>query len=244
MVPVLSSTTAVSRRAVSRASPLPIRMPSSAALPVPTITAVGVARPRAHGQAMIRTATVVPIARTSRSLSGPNVIQATNVASAARSTAGTNHAETRSASRCMGALEPCASSTSRTIWDSVLSAPTAVARTTSVPVRFRVAPMAVSPGPLSTGTLSPVSIDSSTLEAPSVTMPSTGSCSPGRTRTRSPTTTCSTGTSCSSPPRSTRAVAGARPTRALTEAAVRFLARSSSQRPISTSATTTSAVSK
>ena len=66
-VPVLSSTTAVTRRAVSSASPSPIRMPSSAALPVPTMTAVGVASPRAQGQAMIRTATVVPIARTRRS---------------------------------------------------------------------------------------------------------------------------------------------------------------------------------
>ena len=32
-------------------------MPSCAARPVPTISAVGVARPRAHGQAMINTAT-------------------------------------------------------------------------------------------------------------------------------------------------------------------------------------------
>ena len=47
-----------------------------------------------------------------------------------------------------------------------------------------------------------------------------------------------------SPSRRTRAVVGARPTSALMEAAVRFLALSSSQRPIRTRATTMSAVSK
>ena len=65
---------------------------------------------------------------------------------------------------------------------------------------------------------------SSTAVAPSVTTPSTGIFSPGRTRTRSPTTTCSTGTSTSAPSRSTRAVFGASPTRAVIAAAVRFLA--------------------
>ena len=189
MVPVLSSTTAVTRRAVSRAWPSPMRMPSSAALPVPTMTAVGVARPSAHGQAMMRTATAVPIASTRARSSGPNASQPRNVASAATRTAGTNQAETRSASRCMGARAPWASSTRRMIWASVLSSPTAVTRTTRVPVRLRVAPMTVSPTALVTGTLSPVSIDSSSVEPPSATTPSTGSFSPGRTRTRSPTVT-------------------------------------------------------
>ena len=56
-VPVLSSTT-VSTRAggLEHLGPL-IRMPSWAPRPVPTISAVGVARPRAQGQAMTRTAT-------------------------------------------------------------------------------------------------------------------------------------------------------------------------------------------
>ena len=71
MVPVLSRTTAVSRWAVSSASLLPMRMPSSAARPVPTMTAVGVARPSAQGQAMIRTATAVPMARVMWVASGP-----------------------------------------------------------------------------------------------------------------------------------------------------------------------------
>ena len=56
-VPVLSKTMASILYAVSSASPLLIRMPFSAPLPVPTMMAVGVARPSAHGQAMTSTAT-------------------------------------------------------------------------------------------------------------------------------------------------------------------------------------------
>jgi hypothetical protein len=108
--------------------------------------------------------------------------------------------------------------------------------------------MTRSPARLSTGADSPVSIDSSTEDEPSTTVPSTGTFSPGRTRTRSPTATWSMGTSTSTvpsgPSRRTRAVVGARPTSVLMEAAVRFLALSSSQRPIRTRATTMSAVSK
>ncbi len=57
--------------------------------------------------------------------------------------------------------------------------------------------MTSSPGPFPTGMDSPVSMDSSTAERPSVTTPSTGIFSPGRTITRSPTSTSSTGTSIS-----------------------------------------------
>ena len=56
-VPVLSSTTGLSLCAVSSASPPVMRMPFSAPLPVPTMMAVGVARPSAQGQAMTSTAT-------------------------------------------------------------------------------------------------------------------------------------------------------------------------------------------
>jgi hypothetical protein len=51
-VPVLSNTTVVIDDIFSRTSPPFIRIPYDAAIPVPTITAVGVARPRAHGQAI------------------------------------------------------------------------------------------------------------------------------------------------------------------------------------------------
>ena len=53
-VPVLSNTIVVTLLIFSRISPPLIRIPKEAAIPVPTITAVGVARPRAHGQAITR----------------------------------------------------------------------------------------------------------------------------------------------------------------------------------------------
>ena len=56
-VPVLSSTIVSTRLVCSRISGPLISTPSCAPRPVPTINAVGVARPSAHGQAMISTAT-------------------------------------------------------------------------------------------------------------------------------------------------------------------------------------------
>ena len=103
---------------------------------------------------------------------------------------------------------------------------------------FSVAPMTVSPGCFSTGIDSPVSIDSSTDELPCSTTPSTGTFSPGRTRTASPTWTIATGTSRSTPvgwpfssSSTTRAVLACRPISRLMAALVWPLARASSQRP-------------
>ncbi len=56
MVPVLSSTIVRSLCAVSSEAPSRMSTPFWAPLPVPTMTAVGVARPRAQGQAMTSTA--------------------------------------------------------------------------------------------------------------------------------------------------------------------------------------------
>ena len=56
-VPVLSSTIVSTRRVDSSTSGPLMRMPSWAPRPVPTSRAVGVARPSAHGQAMMSTAT-------------------------------------------------------------------------------------------------------------------------------------------------------------------------------------------
>ena len=105
----------------------------------------------------------------------------------------------------------------------------------------------MSPGPFSTGIGSPVSIDSSTLERPSSTTPSTGTFSPGRTRSRSPTCTCVE--------RDVLLVAavvrgcaarscGARRSSALIAAEVGERARSSSIWPSSVSDTMTAAASK
>ncbi len=56
-VPVLSSTTVSTRRVDSSTCGPLISRPSWAPRPVPTMSAVGVARPSAQGHAMIRTAT-------------------------------------------------------------------------------------------------------------------------------------------------------------------------------------------
>ena len=132
-----------------------------------------------------------------------------------------------SASRWIGAFDPCASSTSRTICARAVSLPTLVARKVNEPLLLSVAPMTASPGPFSTGMLSPVSIASSTAERPATTTPSTGTLSPGRTRSRSPAATWSSGTSPSSPSRTTRAVFGASPRSFLMAALVCPLARAS-----------------
>ena len=79
-------------------------------------------------------------------------------------TIGTKMLAMTSASRCTGALLPCASSTSRTMRARVVSLPILVASNRKLPVLLIVAPMTSSPGFLSTGMLSPVIIDSSRLE--------------------------------------------------------------------------------
>ena len=67
--------------------------------------------------------------------SGPSSNQTAKVAAATTSTNGTKTSLIRSASRWIGALEPCARSTSSTIRASAVSRPTRVARNTNEPDR-------------------------------------------------------------------------------------------------------------
>ena len=205
-------------------------MPTSAPLPVPTMIAVGVARPMAQGQAMMTTPMNAVSASVNRG-SGPNTNQITKVSAAVSRTAGTKISLMRSAMRWIGALEPCARWTSSTIRASAVSRPTRVARMTNEPVVLSVAPMTSSPACLVDGIGSPVSIDSSTAEMPSTTTPSTGTLSPGRTRSRSPAMTSASGTSSSKPLRIRRAVVAWRPTRRRMAPVVLPLARASSHFP-------------
>src|SRR4029078_13194649 len=94
-------------------------------------------RPSAQGQAITRTAIAAWMAYETFG-SGPQIIQPTKVKAPSTRTSGTNRAETESAMRCIGALEPCASSTNRTIWASVVSRPTFVASQTQLPGRLIV----------------------------------------------------------------------------------------------------------
>ena len=243
-VPVLSITRVSTLRKVSMASALRNSKPIWAPRPVATMIEIGVARPRAQGQAMISTATALTRARLSRG-GGPTRAHTIKVRMATTTTVGTNQAETLSATRCRGARERWASATSCTIWASWVWAPTRSARITTEPVVFKVPVRRVSPTARMTGMDSPVSMASSKLLLPSSTSPSTGTLAPGRMRRRSPIFTASRATSCSCPSASMRrAVLGARSSRARRTAPVQWRARSSSHSPSSTRATIMAAASK
>ncbi len=198
-------------------------MPFSAPMPLPTISAVGVARPRAQGQAMTSTATIETMARvitptlaftqgrkvpasTSGCITPGKKTQASKVSRAIPMTTGTKTPVTRSANSWMGTFDPWHSSTSFITCERKVSLPTRLASTFNSPSWLTVAPMTSSPGRLLTGMLSPVAIDSSTALSPFNTIPSVGIFSPGRTIITSPTVTLSMGTSISWPSTNTRAV--------------------------------------
>ena len=110
-----------------------MRMPASAPLPVPTMIAVGVARPMAQGQAMISTAIALARAYGQPRLGAEQHPAREGQGRDADARPGTNQPVTRSATRWIGAFEPWARSTSATIWDSVVSRPTRSARMTNEP---------------------------------------------------------------------------------------------------------------
>ena len=167
------------------------------------------------------------------------------------STTGTKTAAVRSTSRWIGALAACASSTSRMIRASTLSAPTARTSITNRPSPLIEPPVSKSSGRLGTGSGSPVSIDSSTSDSPSSTHASAGTRSPARTTRRSPFMTSPSGTSLSArrPSRmlgcpSRCAFSGCnRCSPRMAEVACR-LARASSHLPSKTSVMTTADASK
>lgn len=148
-VPVLSSTTVrTSWGGFPSASADLTRMPLVAPRPVPTMMAVGVARPSAHGHEM--TSTLMACDSATSSVAPPSIHTA-NVTTAMTITTGTNTPDILSAIFSMGAFVEVASSTSRMMPASAVSSPTRSARIVNHPVLFRVAPVTRSPGRLSTG---------------------------------------------------------------------------------------------
>src|SRR3989338_7339098 len=95
-VPVLSNTTVLILPASSSASASRMIIPFSAALPVPTIIAVGVARPSAQGQATTKIATAF-IRANSRVGSDPKKNQTANEIREMAKTTGTKTPVTTSA---------------------------------------------------------------------------------------------------------------------------------------------------
>ena len=236
----MSITTVSIRAAVSSAVAFLNSTPRLAPRPVPTMIAVGVASPSASGQVI----TTTVIANSSAVCTpAPAASQTAKVRVPPISATSTNQNAARSASRCPGALEFCASCTRATICARAVSAPTLVARTRSVPEMLTDAPITCAPGVFGTGRLSPVTIDSSTSESPSSTTPSTGIFDPGRTSSRSPTWTSAVGTSTSCPSRSTTAFGGASSSRVRMASLAPPRARISNQCPSSTNAVRTVAAS-
>ena len=209
-----------------------MRMPRREARPEPTSRAVGVARPRAHGQATTNTV----IALASAISSGlPRASLVAKAMAAIAMTAGTKTAETLSARRWTGAFPVCASVRSLPILARVVSSPTRTARTVRAPKVLTAPPVSLLPGPTSTGMDSPVRREASTADSPSTTNPSVAAVSPGRTRNSSPTSSSAASivSSTTSPPsRRTRvAVVGARSSRERRASPALRRERDSSQRP-------------
>ena len=217
-------------------------MPFLAPSPVPVMTAVGVARPSAHGQAI--TSTEVKI-RSAKERLSPAISQTAAAISATDITTGTNTPDTRSASREMGAFFACASSTSRTMRRSVVSSPVRVTRTCSSPDSSTLPPVTALCGPLSTGRLSPVSMLSSTAPVPDSTSPSSGTRAPARISRTSPALTAAVGASCTRPSASTSThTSGASFLSPSIAPRVRRVLRNSKYLPSITSVMTTAADSK
>ena len=243
-VPVLSTTKVSTFSMRSSASAFFTSTPARAPRPMPTMMAMGVARPSAHGHAMMSTDTALTSACAKRG-GGPTTLHTTNVITAMSTTAGTKYEATTSARRWMRARLRWASLTIRTIRASKVPCPTRSARIVNPPEPFTVPPVTALLGPFSAGIASPVSMDSSTALVPSTTTPSTGIFSPGLTRNVSPATTPSSGASSSLPSaRTTRAVFGVRPRRARRALLVWLRARSSRTCPSKTSTVMTAAGSK
>mmetsp|Transcript_11142 Transcript_11142/g.46500 ORF Transcript_11142/g.46500 Transcript_11142/m.46500 type:complete len:393 (+) Transcript_11142:1768-2946(+) len=145
IVPVLSSATVSIWAEASRTSPPRSNSPSRAPAEVATRTAVGVARPKAHGHATTRTSvasfkapSVAPAPPdASKSAPGkkasPAKFQNAKVVTEAAMTPYTKGPATASASRCTGAARACASATVRAIPAATLPSPAVVALTVSGP---------------------------------------------------------------------------------------------------------------
>ena len=159
-VPVLSITKVLTLLNASIASASLNSTPFCAARPVVAITDMGVAKPKAQGQAIISTATAHISAKSNCAF--PKTIQAINVSTLMTSTVTTKYLANTSASRCNGALERWASATVWIIFAKVVFAPTAVVWIRILPCWFTVPPITESFNSFFTGIGSPVIIASST----------------------------------------------------------------------------------
>ena len=184
-----------------------MRIPCAAPTPVPTIMAVGVLSPSAHGQATTTTLmhslrhSIIRFTPTPRNSGGcadagstcETKNQSRNVTTLSTRIDGTNMPATRSANSWMGALLTWASCTRFTMWLRLVSCPARVTTKSKAPAPFTVPATTVLPTCLPAGSASPVTMLSSTVLCPKRTVPSAAIRSPGTTLTTSPTRSSSAG---------------------------------------------------
>ena len=130
-------------QSISNGSPHLISIPFCAHFPVPTINAVGVAKPRAHGQAMTITAEKYSSDAVSPAPTMKNHTRNTN--NAMMITVGTNTADILSANHWIGALDHCASWISLIICASAVSLPIFVVSISKLHNLFIVHPNTLAP---------------------------------------------------------------------------------------------------
>ena len=165
-VPVLSTiSVSTSRSVLDRRGVAEQHALRRAPRPVATMIDIGVARPSAHGQAMISTATALTSAVDPARLGAE---QAPDEEASAARWRPRRARTSRRRGRPGAASAPASAAPARPSARSA-RAPSASRRarsaSTSAPVVLSVAPISLSPGRLSTGSGSPVSIDSSTALA-------------------------------------------------------------------------------
>mmetsp|Transcript_175 Transcript_175/g.270 ORF Transcript_175/g.270 Transcript_175/m.270 type:complete len:407 (-) Transcript_175:107-1327(-) len=185
-VPVLSKMTTLTPCALSKTAPPLINNPLSAPTPVPTMTAVGVANPRAQGQAT--TITAIPDVKAAKKRSSClfQHNHAKKVMVASVNTMGAKTQAIASACAWMGAFLVCASSTRRTIFARTVPLPVAVTLMSIVLNWLTVDPNKRSPAFFATGKGSPERADSSTKHPlddsdVAIKIPSVGIRDPGGT---------------------------------------------------------------
>ncbi len=110
----------------------------------------------------------------------------------------------------------------------VLSCARRVTRTSSEPLPLMLPAKTLSPATFSTGNDSPVTGAWFSADSPETTMASTGTFSPGRTSTMSPSTSCATGTVITVPSLRTKASLGAMVIRSRIARRARAMVRDSS----------------
>ena len=187
-------------RSRSSASASRISTPACAPRPVATMIDIGVASPSAQGQAMISTLTAATKRVAERRARARTRARPAKASTATAITAGTNQAETRSASAWIGARLRCASRHQRDdAREHGVRADPLGAHHEAAGAVERAAGDRVARRLLDRHRLAGQHATRRPTSAPSTTTPSTGTASPGRTRSRSPARTASSGTS-SSPP--------------------------------------------